>query len=86
MGFSDQFRSSKIVIIFCVGEFAVGEFVWGPIHRNSFEISSVVFGVKDDIGLPTIPDDSPLEQVCDGKVERGATGLMAPTTDAAEFL
>ena len=64
----------------------MGEFVCGRIHRNSSEISSVVFGVEDDIGLPTIPDDSPLEQVCDRKIERGAIGLMAPTTDAAEAL
>ena len=61
-----------------MGVFAVGEFVCGRIHCNSSEI----FGVEDDI----LPDDSPLKQVCDAKVERGATGLMAPTTDAAEAL
>ena len=44
------------------------------------EISSGVFGDEDDIGLPTIANDSPLEQVGAGKIESGVIGLMAPTT------
>ena len=42
------------------------------------EISSGLFGVEDAIGLPTIPDHSPLEQVGARKIESGAIGLMAP--------
>ena len=41
------------------------------------EISSGFFGVEDAIGLPTIPDDSPLEQVGAQKIEIGAIGLIA---------
>ena len=44
---------------------------------DRFEISSGLFGVEDAIGLPTIPDDSPLEQVGARKIESGAIGLMA---------
>ena len=33
---SVQIINHKIVVIFCVGEFAVGEFVCVRIHRNSF--------------------------------------------------
>ena len=45
---------------------------------DRYEISSGLFGVENAIGLPTIPDDSPLEQVGARKIESGAIGLMAP--------
>ena len=52
---------------------------------DRFEISSDLFGVEDAIGLPTIPDDSPLEQVDARKIESGAIGMMAvkPKTGGA---
>ena len=52
---------------------------------DRYEISSGLFGVENAIGLPTIPDDSPLEQVGARKIESGAIGLMAvkPKTGGA---
>jgi len=59
------------------------QFCWDIQRQWKSEVSSALFGLGDAIGLPTIPNDSPLEQVGARKISSGAIGLMAPKPKTA---
>ena len=73
-----SFNSSRTVLL----GYSTERYTFESVIDRS-EISRGVFGVEDAIGLSTIPDDSPLEQVGARKIESGAIGLMAPKPKTA---